>query len=111
MRKIDVHAIIDNARFKPFHWMVMCWCALLLIFDGYDLFIYGVVLPVLMKEWGLTPLEAMASKTAVVALRLPTATDRPSGLNVGVRPPAVGPTPSVRTSRPSRVSQSRAAVP
>ena len=60
MRKIDVHAIIDNARFKPFHWMVMCWCALLLIFDGYDLFIYGVVLPVLMKEWGLTPLEAGA---------------------------------------------------
>ncbi|QEY62877.1 MFS transporter [Metapseudomonas lalkuanensis] len=60
MRKLDVHAIIDNARFTPFHWMVMCWCALLLIFDGYDLFIYGVVLPVLMKEWGLTPLEAGA---------------------------------------------------
>ncbi|MCY1346684.1 4-hydroxybenzoate transporter PcaK [compost metagenome] len=60
MRKIDVHEIIDNARFSPFHWMVMCWCALLLIFDGYDLFIYGVVLPVLMKEWGLTPLQAGA---------------------------------------------------
>ncbi|MGF6691859.1 MFS transporter [Pseudomonas sp. D(2018)] len=60
MRKLDVHEIIDNARFTPFHWMVMCWCALLLIFDGYDLFIYGVVLPVLMKEWGLTPLEAGA---------------------------------------------------
>ncbi|UXY50439.1 MFS transporter [Pseudomonas tohonis] len=60
MRKIDVHSVIDNARFSGFHWMVMCWCALLLIFDGYDLFIYGVVLPVLMKEWGLTPLEAGA---------------------------------------------------
>lgn len=60
MRKLDVHELIDNARFTRFHWMVMCWCALLLIFDGYDLFIYGVVLPVLMKEWGLTPLEAGA---------------------------------------------------
>lgn len=60
MRKIDVHDIIDNARFTGFHWMVMCLCALLLIFDGYDLFIYGVVLPVLMKEWGLTPLQAGA---------------------------------------------------
>ncbi|MDH4559124.1 MFS transporter [Pseudomonas sp. BN417] len=60
MRKLDVHEIIDNARFTPFQWMVMCWCALLLIFDGYDLFIYGVVLPVLMKEWGLTPLQAGA---------------------------------------------------
>ncbi|GAC1032980.1 MFS transporter [Pseudomonas sp. No.21] len=60
MRKLDVHAIIDDARFTPFHWMVMLWCALLLVFDGYDLFIYGVVLPVLMKEWGLTPMEAGA---------------------------------------------------
>lgn len=60
MRKIDVHDLIDNARFGRFHWMVMAWCALLLIFDGYDLFIYGVVLPVLMKDWGLTPLQAGA---------------------------------------------------
>ncbi|MGH8355620.1 MAG: MFS transporter [Pseudomonas sp.] len=60
MRKIDVHEIIDNARFSRFHWMVMSWCALLLIFDGYDLFIYGVVLPLLMKEWGMTPLQAGA---------------------------------------------------
>ena len=60
MKKIDVHDIIDNAPFTRFHWMVMCLCALLLIFDGYDLFIYGVVLPVLMKEWGLSPLEAGA---------------------------------------------------
>src|SRR5690606_3731620 len=60
MRKVDVHPIIDNARFSGFHWLVMCLCALLLIFDGYDLFIYGVVLPVIMQEWGLTPLQAGA---------------------------------------------------
>lgn len=60
MRTIDVHSVIDNARFGRFHWLVMGLCALLLIFDGYDLFIYGVVLPVIMKEWGLTPLQAGA---------------------------------------------------
>ncbi len=60
MRKVDVHDVIDNARFSQFHWLVMCLCALLLIFDGYDLFIYGVVLPVIMQEWGLTPLQAGA---------------------------------------------------
>ncbi|MBF0674300.1 MFS transporter [Pseudomonas sp.] len=60
MRKVDVHDIIDNARFSRFHWLVMCLCALLLIFDGYDLFIYGVVLPAIMQEWGLTPLQAGA---------------------------------------------------
>lgn len=60
MRTLDIHPIIDKARFTPFHWMVMAWCGLLLIFDGYDLFIYGVVLPVIMKEWGMTPLQAGA---------------------------------------------------
>lgn len=60
MRTHDVHSIIDNARFSRFHWLVMGLCALLLIFDGYDLFIYGVVLPSIMKEWGLSPLQAGA---------------------------------------------------
>ena len=49
--KIDVHDVIDNAKFTGFHWMVMCLCSLLLIFDGYDLFIFGVVLPAIMKQW------------------------------------------------------------
>jgi AAHS family benzoate transporter-like MFS transporter len=60
MRIIDVHAVIDGARFGSFHGLVTGLCALLLIFDGYDLFIYGVVLPVIMKEWGLSPLQAGA---------------------------------------------------
>ncbi|MEX6504412.1 MFS transporter [Pseudomonas zhanjiangensis] len=60
MRTLDVNQVIDNARFSRFHWMVMALCALLLIFDGYDLFIFGVVLPAIMQEWGLTPLQAGA---------------------------------------------------
>ena len=60
MKTLEINQIIDTARFTRFHWMVVCLCALLLIFDGYDLFIYGVVLPVLMKEWGLTPIQAGA---------------------------------------------------
>lgn len=60
MRQIDVHPVIDNARFSRFHWMVMALCALLLIFDGYDPFIFGVVLPSIMQQWNLTPIEAGA---------------------------------------------------
>lgn len=60
MKTVDVNSVIDNARFTRFHRMVMWLCALLLIFDGYDLFIYGVVLPVLMQEWSLTPVQAGA---------------------------------------------------
>ncbi|MNJ39168.1 4-hydroxybenzoate transporter PcaK [compost metagenome] len=39
---------------------MLFWCALIIIFDGYDLVIYGVVLPALMQEWGMTPLQAGA---------------------------------------------------
>lgn len=60
MRKIDINHIIDQARFNAFHWQVLFWCALIIIFDGYDLVIYGVVLPALMKDWGLSPLQAGA---------------------------------------------------
>ena len=60
MRTLDVNALLDNATFNAFHWRVLFWCSLIIVFDGYDLVIYGVVLPVLMQEWGLTPLQAGA---------------------------------------------------
>lgn len=60
MRTVDVHKIIDEARFNKFHWMVLFWCAVVIIFDGYDLVIYGVVLPKLMEQWQLTPIQAGA---------------------------------------------------
>lgn len=58
--KIDVHKIIDEAIFNKFHFTVLFWCALVIIFDGYDLVIYGVVLPKLMEQWALTPIQAGA---------------------------------------------------
>ena len=60
MEKVDINDVVDRAKFNRFHFGVMMLCALLLIFDGYDLFIYGVVLPVLMDEWSLTPVQAGA---------------------------------------------------
>jgi AAHS family benzoate transporter-like MFS transporter len=58
MKQIDVHKIIDEAKFNRFHWGLLFWCALVIIFDGYDLVIYGVVLPKLMADWNLTPMQA-----------------------------------------------------
>ncbi|MBW0148436.1 MULTISPECIES: MFS transporter [Marinobacter] len=58
MRNIDVNDVIDNAAFNRFHWKVLFWCTLIIIFDGYDLVIYGVVLPLLMEQWGLNPYVA-----------------------------------------------------
>ncbi|MEP3561543.1 MAG: MFS transporter [Marinobacter sp.] len=58
MRNIDVNGVIDNATFNKFHWKVLFWCTLIIIFDGYDLVIYGVVLPLLMDQWNLNPYVA-----------------------------------------------------
>ena len=60
MRNVDVNKLIDNARFNAFHWNLLFWCALIIIFDGYDLVIYGVVLPRLMEQWALSPIQAGA---------------------------------------------------
>jgi AAHS family benzoate transporter-like MFS transporter len=60
VRTVDVHKIIDEAKFNKFHFTVLFWCALVIIFDGYDLVIYGVVLPKLMDQWALTPIQAGA---------------------------------------------------
>lgn len=58
MQTIDVSRLVDEAKVGPFHTMIIAICAILLIVDGYDVFIYGVVLPELMKQWQLTAPQA-----------------------------------------------------
>jgi len=56
--KVNINDIIDKARFAAFHWKVLIWCLIIIIFDGYDLVIYGVALPLLMQQWSLTAVQA-----------------------------------------------------
>jgi AAHS family benzoate transporter-like MFS transporter len=58
MEKVNINETIDNAKFNLFHWKVLVWCLLIIIFDGYDLVIYGVALPLLMQQWSLTAVQA-----------------------------------------------------
>jgi AAHS family benzoate transporter-like MFS transporter len=58
MRQIDVHKLSDEARFNKFHGVVLFWCALIIIFDGYDLAVAGIALPSIMKEMGVDPTQA-----------------------------------------------------
>lgn len=55
---LNINKVVDEAKFTPFHWKVLFWCLLIIIFDGYDLIIYGVALPLLMEEWSLTAVQA-----------------------------------------------------
>ena len=57
MRAINVNRLIDESKFNRFHILVMFWCAFVIVFDGFDLVVYGSVVPVLMNEWSLTPIQ------------------------------------------------------
>ncbi|RDK00113.1 MFS transporter [Paraburkholderia lacunae] len=50
--------VVDGTRVNSFHLMIMFWCSMLMLFDGYDLVIYGSVLPQLMVEWKLPAVTA-----------------------------------------------------
>lgn len=66
---VNVNDVVDQAKFKPFHMTVVLWCLFIVLFDGYDLAINGVVLPLLMQEWGMTAVQAgMLASTALTGM-------------------------------------------
>ncbi|CAG4909496.1 MFS transporter [Paraburkholderia gardini] len=58
MRTIDLQQFTDDARLNRFHWAVLFWCALMIIFDGYDLAVVGVALPSIMADMHVAPTRA-----------------------------------------------------
>ena len=66
---VDINSVVDHAKFTPFHFNVVAWCLLIILFDGYDLAINGVVLPLLMQDWGLSAVQAgMLASTALAGM-------------------------------------------
>ena len=66
---LNVNQVIDEDKFTPFHFKVVFWCLLIILFDGYDLAINGVALPLLMQEWSLTAVQAgMLASTALAGM-------------------------------------------
>lgn len=69
MNTVNVNEVIDKAKFTPFHFNVVFWCLLIILFDGYDLAINGVALPLLMQEWSLSTVQAgMLASTALAGM-------------------------------------------
>ncbi|ACL19897.1 MFS transporter [Desulfitobacterium hafniense] len=62
MRKINVNKVIDEAKFNRYFLIIFVLLLLALIFDGYDMGIYGVTLPSVMKELNLN-----ATQTGLLA--------------------------------------------
>src|SRR3954454_1846418 len=60
VRKINSSEVIAASKFNRFHLFVFLWCVYAIAFDGFDIAMYGVGLPLMMEEFGLTPVEAGA---------------------------------------------------
>ncbi|CAN0642405.1 MFS transporter [Burkholderia cepacia] len=58
MRQINLQALSDDARLGKLHGVVLFWCTLIIVFDGYDLAVAGIALPAIMKEMGVNPAQA-----------------------------------------------------
>ncbi|MBB6446266.1 MFS transporter [Bacillus benzoevorans] len=60
MKTLNANEIYDKGIFNRYHFNLLFWLFVIIIFDGYDTAIYGAVVPILMEEWSLTPVEAGA---------------------------------------------------
>lgn len=59
-KKLNVSAFIQESRFNHFHLRLLLIGFLLVLFDGYDVAVYGSIVPALMHDWKITPIEAGA---------------------------------------------------
>lgn len=53
MQKIDIHKVVDEAKFNGFHARILFWCLLIIIIDGYDIAVAGTALPAIMSQMGV----------------------------------------------------------
>lgn len=82
MININASKLIDQTPLNKHHKLLVFWCSVIMFFDGYDLVIYGSVLPHLMKEWALTPqIAGLLGSSSLIgmmigAMTLGTAADK-----------------------------------
>ena len=48
----------EESKLKPFHLILTFWLFIILMFEGYDVVIYGATIPFLKEEWGISDLTA-----------------------------------------------------
>jgi len=58
MATINANKVLDEASFRPIHWILFTLMIAIISFDGYDLVVYGTMVPTLMKAWKLNPAQA-----------------------------------------------------
>ncbi|WP_078543293.1 MFS transporter [Litchfieldia alkalitelluris] len=60
MRIVQASQVVAESKFNKFHLLVFLWCFFAIAFDGFDIALYGIGLPLMMEEYQLTLVEAGA---------------------------------------------------
>lgn len=58
MQRTDIHKLVDEAKLNSYHAVVLFWCILILILDGYDLAVVGAAMPMIMADMGVDAAQA-----------------------------------------------------
>ncbi|UZE25666.1 MFS transporter [Pseudomonas sp. B21-056] len=58
MQSVNVYALTGDSKFNRFHGLILFWCVLILIIDGYDLAVVGAALPAIMTDMNIDPTSA-----------------------------------------------------
>lgn len=67
MKTINPIDFINKSRIHSFHILLVVWLFFILMFDGYDVVVYGAVVSTLMDEWGMSDVMAGAIGSYTVA--------------------------------------------
>ncbi len=67
MKTINPIEVINKRRIHSFHILLVAWLFFILMFDGYDVVIYGAVVSTLIEEWGMSDIMGGAIGSYTVA--------------------------------------------
>jgi len=57
MNRINVNNVLGNSKFNSFFLATFILSFFIIIFDGFDMAVFGSTLPSLLKDWGLSPAQ------------------------------------------------------
>lgn len=58
MNTVNPSNIVNHSKLKRFHWSMIACLFFIMMFDGYDVVIYGATIPFLKVDWAITDIVA-----------------------------------------------------
>ena len=55
---MNIISFFEQSKLKPFHILLVLWLFIILMFEGYDVVIYGATIPFLKESWGISDMVA-----------------------------------------------------